>query len=216
MTSYQIVTENDLVHHGIKGMKWGVRRYRNEDGTLTAAGKKRYGSSAEAREEYGKAKVAYNTARSKPSNTASDYVYNTLTKRDAESKMNAAKEKYVTAKRAKITADTQQLAKKRAVVTNADQLTQQSKRTASGLRNISQKREQNKLLSKDLSKMTDQELREVINRRSLERQYLQATADQKARGRDYVMDVLDVAGGVLGTVGSALAIAIAINTLRNK
>lgn len=31
-----------LVHHGIKGMRWGVRRYQNEDGSYTAAGKKRY------------------------------------------------------------------------------------------------------------------------------------------------------------------------------
>lgn len=31
-----------LAHSGIKGMKWGIRRYRNEDGTLTEAGKKRY------------------------------------------------------------------------------------------------------------------------------------------------------------------------------
>lgn len=30
-----------IYHHGIKGMKWGVRRYQNEDGTLTPAGKKR-------------------------------------------------------------------------------------------------------------------------------------------------------------------------------
>lgn len=36
------IHEKYLQHHGIKGMKWGVRRYRNEDGTLTAAGKKRY------------------------------------------------------------------------------------------------------------------------------------------------------------------------------
>jgi len=31
-----------LMHHGIKGQKWGVRRFQNEDGTLTPLGKKRY------------------------------------------------------------------------------------------------------------------------------------------------------------------------------
>lgn len=34
---------NELYHHGIKGQKWGVRRFQNPDGTLTAAGKIRYG-----------------------------------------------------------------------------------------------------------------------------------------------------------------------------
>lgn len=32
---------NELYHHGIKGMRWGVRRYQNSDGTLTDAGKRR-------------------------------------------------------------------------------------------------------------------------------------------------------------------------------
>lgn len=36
-----------LAHHGIKGMKWGVRRFRNEDGSLTAQGKLRYKQNAD-------------------------------------------------------------------------------------------------------------------------------------------------------------------------
>ena len=35
------MNENYLSHHGIKGMKWGVRRYQRSDGSLTLAGKKR-------------------------------------------------------------------------------------------------------------------------------------------------------------------------------
>lgn len=60
-----------LAHHGIKGQKWGVRNYQNEDGTLTAAGKSRYGSgenknwkklrkeAAEDAKEYARAKAFY-------------------------------------------------------------------------------------------------------------------------------------------------------------
>lgn len=33
-----------LMHYGILGQKWGIRRYQNEDGSLTEAGKKRYGT----------------------------------------------------------------------------------------------------------------------------------------------------------------------------
>lgn len=47
--------EQYLQHHGILGQKWGVRRYQNADGSLTSAGKKRYGF----KEKIGNAKERY-------------------------------------------------------------------------------------------------------------------------------------------------------------
>lgn len=43
---------DELYHHGIKGQKWGIRRYQNPDGTLTEAGKKRYFGKNQYNEEY--------------------------------------------------------------------------------------------------------------------------------------------------------------------
>lgn len=37
-----LISSDELRHHGIKGQKWGVRRFQNKNGSLTAAGKKRY------------------------------------------------------------------------------------------------------------------------------------------------------------------------------
>lgn len=36
------MANNELQHHGVKGMRWGIRRYQNSDGSLTSEGKKRY------------------------------------------------------------------------------------------------------------------------------------------------------------------------------
>ena len=42
---------NELYHHGIRGQKWGVRRFQNADGSLTSAGIKRYSKQIQAKNE---------------------------------------------------------------------------------------------------------------------------------------------------------------------
>ena len=41
--AYVMYDYNSIYHHGIKGQRWGIRRFQNEDGSLTPAGQKRYG-----------------------------------------------------------------------------------------------------------------------------------------------------------------------------
>lgn len=45
---YEIYVSDELYHHGTKGMRWGVRRYQNKDGSLTPAGKRRIKKETEA------------------------------------------------------------------------------------------------------------------------------------------------------------------------
>lgn len=73
--------KNDVLkHYGILGQKWGVRRYQNKDGTLTAAGKKR---ADKLRDEYtqltGKKLIRKPTPKSSDSNSESTSTSNNTT-----------------------------------------------------------------------------------------------------------------------------------------
>lgn len=66
---------NELQHHGIKGQKWGVRRYQYTDGTLTPAGKKRYNdTTAERVSVMFSQKVTYAVNSAKTQITGRQYV----------------------------------------------------------------------------------------------------------------------------------------------
>lgn len=56
---------NTLQHHGIKGQKWGVRRFQNKTGSLTSAGKKRYSNEQIDRQQDNQLRnpFAYHTTR---------------------------------------------------------------------------------------------------------------------------------------------------------
>ena len=59
-----------LVHHGIKNQKWGVRRFQNEDGTLTEAGKRRYSKGVN--------RVAKQIAKASEKNKAHQAAYDAI------------------------------------------------------------------------------------------------------------------------------------------
>ncbi len=68
--------------------------------------------------------------------------------------------------------------------------------------------------AKGLEHMSDQELRERVNRLNLEQQYSQLTSAQRSKGESYVRNTLDIAGSTLAIGASALNIALAIKKLK--
>ena len=98
------MTENELIHFGVKGMKWGVRCYQKKDGSLTSAGKKRYGNVYDVNAAYYNKRAKKLDAKAKRNSTMAS-----LNKKAAErgsgiiSKVNALNAKYYQKKADKLT-----------------------------------------------------------------------------------------------------------------
>ena len=174
----KIKMDNYLQHWGVKGMKWGVRRYQNKDGTLTAAGKKRYSRD-----------ISENLARKKE---------NRIDTSNPDPQRWARED----------------IERKKKVVDASANLVKQAKQIEKDSRPQPVKKKM------DLSKMTDKEMRDRINRELLERQYNSLFAEESSpsisKGRKYISSILDKAGTALGLASTSLGIALAIKELRGR
>lgn len=168
---------NDQIWHwGVKGMKWGVRRYQNADGSLTDAGKRRYANDTAA------------NARRKKDNRLSEEALNDPNRWVKEDRERTKR-----------------------VVDSGNQMAGNLKT----LNDKSMRIQARRTPKMDLSKMTDQEMREQINRAMLEKQYDDMFNPKKVySGREAVGDTLEIAGSVLAITSSALGIALAIKELK--
>lgn len=161
MTLYN---DSYLMHYGILGMKWGVRRYQNKDGTYTEAGKKR------------------------------------------KERMD------------KLFTQDQKAGKDKAPISRAEKLTKDARRITDEASNISRTASsmagRKKSSSRDYSNMTNAELRAVIERKNLERQYASLTEPEVSNGLQTVTDILSIVGSTVGIVGGAVAIASTVRDLK--
>ena len=82
--------DNTLQHWGIKGMKWGIRRYQNKDGSLTPAGKKRYSDSSSSKTDL--SSLSDEEIRRKINRLQLEKQYRDLMKPTEQKKRNAGKE----------------------------------------------------------------------------------------------------------------------------
>lgn len=178
---------NELRHHQIKGAKWGVRRYQNKDGSLTPAGKKRYARDAREKE--------FN----KYDETAGKYYKQS--KKNVRSDLEVDAHRYVK----------EDLERTRS-------LTNESRNLTGNIKSMNDKAIKNKPKPDvDLSKMSDKELRDAINRKFLEKQYMDVCVPSNvSKGRETASMVLEKAGDVLAVTGSVLGVALAIKQLRGK
>lgn len=195
-----------LFHHGIKGQKWGVRRFQNEDGSLTEEGKKRYNQDESKKpEEEGK-------AYSDLSEKEKDAFIDKLKKENERNKVIDTYNERISKQDKAIADATEQdynnsinmIKEGQSITSNLSVLAKDPKKGS-----IRSNPKETKFETPDsYSKLSDDELRRIVNRMQLERQYGDLSGDAKyvLTGREKTREYLQTIGALLGIGVSALTI----------
>lgn len=211
-SSASFISDDELYHYGIKGQKWGVRRYQNKDGSLTPAGKKRRSSSDEVRN------MSTDELRQKVRRLNNEQRYIDLTKSSSSSISKTADG---IERASRIGGDANRIYKSMNGENNPyskvanqgiDAMSRTARLTKKIDSNVRSKNDTAKALKK-LEAMSDADLAKEVDRLDLEQQYSRLSNSKIRRGKTSVNEVLDIAGDIVGIGASAVAIAVGIKKL---
>jgi hypothetical protein len=211
------IVNGELYHHGIKGQKWGRRRYQNADGSLTPAGKKRYRrqsdddvsnmSDKELRDKVNRMNLErryVNLSKSDPARRGRGF--------DAASKAASAGANATNVY--KKTGELNKVDTPFANVTNQGfNAASRTLSTAKKVSNLADDKYTEKKASRKAKELSDDELRDIVNRMDLERQYSSLKQDDIDRGKLRVVEVLDVVSDVAAISASIVGIAVGLKKL---
>jgi hypothetical protein len=218
VSEYILTSTGELYHYGIKGQKWGVRRYQNSDGTLTSAGKKRrkinYLSEAKG--------MSDDELRSQVNRLNLERRYVNLAKNESSRvsrTLDAADKAASAATNAnKMSKNIDKIKGKTGgpdISTESLKAVSKSISVAKKLDSIGKEGKVAKRSKAKLESMTDDDLRELVNRMDMEQQYSSLRKESVSRGKITVKNALDIAGDVLAIGASAAFLAVQIQKLRN-
>lgn len=207
MDEYIITKIDDdfLAHHGILGMKWGVRRYQNKDGSLTAAGKKHRSEevSKMSDEELRKA-----VNRQRLENEAKDYILGKNNSGTAQRAANNA------ANVANQIGNTTAKGGSKDVVTGSANVVRSGANIG---KNISDSHREKMKKEIDLSMYSDKDLQKFVDRQRMEEQYVNGLDPKSQKsGAEKVAKTLEIVGSAAAVAASAITIYNGIQKIKGE